>query len=140
MKYYIDSNIFIYSVTEEEVGSKARNVLELVEKGGIKAATSVLTLDEVVWIVKQNTDRETAIETGRKLLKMENLEILPANAETGSGSLDLMEESILDPRDSLHLSTAEKHGIYSIITEDSDLENENFETFNTEEILGKIEQ
>lgn len=140
MKYYIDSNIFIYSVTEEEVGSKARNVLEIVEKGGIKAATSVLTLDEVVWIVKQNTDRETAIETGRKLLKMENLEILPANAETGSGSLDLMEESILDPRVSLHLSTAEKQGIYRIITEDSDLENEDFETFNTEEILGKIEQ
>ncbi|PSG98884.1 MAG: hypothetical protein BRC29_02025 [Nanohaloarchaea archaeon SW_7_43_1] len=140
MKYYLDSNIFIYSVTEEDPGRRARDLIRKIEEGKINGATSVLTLDEIIWIVQKEINRETAIKTGRKLLMMENLEILSTDAETGTKSLQIMEENKTDPRDSMHIATARNHGIYTMITEDSDMADTEIETINTEQILERLDK
>lgn len=138
MKYYFDSNIFIYSVTQEKVGENARKAMEAVEEGRIEAATSVLTVDEVAWIVQNEVDRDTAVETGRKILEMPNLEILESDVTVANNSLSIMTEEELDPRDSIHIATARQHGIYTIVTEDEDLQRTETETLETTELLERI--
>lgn len=141
MKYYLDSNIFIYSVTKENVGPKARQALEAVEKGRIGAVTSALTVDEVVWIVQNETDRDTAIETGQRLLEMDNLDIVETGAEVAAKSLKLMEDLSTYPRDSMHIASARQHGIYTIATEDSDLQKlEDLETVDTTTLVERISE
>ncbi|MFB6159388.1 MAG: type II toxin-antitoxin system VapC family toxin [Candidatus Nanohalobium sp.] len=139
MKYYIDSNIFIYAVTEEENSEVCREVLKRLEEGDFRAATSVLTLDEVAWIVKKERNSERAVDAGKRLLRMPNLQIVSTEAETGARSLQVMEETGIDPRDSLHLATAQNHGIYTIVTEDSDMrKSEEVEAITAEELLERI--
>ena len=138
MRFYIDSNIFIYAVTQDEKSELCRKIISKLEEDEFKAATSILTLDEVTWIVNE-LDDEKAVETGKRLLKMSNLDILSADIETGAKSLDIMNDDGIDPRDSMHLATAEKHGIYTIVTEDSDMqENNQIDSINAQELLEKI--
>ena len=44
---YIDSNVFIYAtLNTEELGEKARSLLQTIQQGEEKAETSALTFDE----------------------------------------------------------------------------------------------
>lgn len=122
MTLYLDSNVFTYSVSEEEESEEARQVLKDVEEGQEAGVTSVLTIDEVVWIVQNQADRDTAVETGRRLLGMENLDVVDVTLPISRQSLDLMDSAELDPRDGLHAATALNHGVYTVVSSDSDLD------------------
>lgn len=122
MTVYLDSNVFIYAVTEEDETEDARKALERVEEGEENGVTSVLTVDEVVWIVQNQVDRETAIETGRNLIGMPHLDVLDCSTTTSRNALHLMEDTELDPRDALHAATALDHGVYTVVSSDDDLE------------------
>lgn len=134
MTVYLDSNVFIYAVTEHEISEASRQALGKIEKGESEAATSVLTVDEVVWIVQNQADRSTGIETGRRLLEMKNLEILDLEAGISLRSLELMENTDLNPRDSLHAASALENRVYSVVSSDKDLEGaEDIERVTVEE-------
>jgi predicted nucleic acid-binding protein len=59
---YIDSNVFIYPVLYgADNNEKARNAKEIllkIEEGELKAYTSTLTWDEVVWVVSRVMGRD----------------------------------------------------------------------------------
>lgn len=65
---YIDSNIFI-----------------IIKDGKTKAATSVLTIDEVFWEIKKHKGRGTAIEIVEALLGMPNAK---AQSLKGKSTID----------------------------------------------------
>jgi predicted nucleic acid-binding protein len=53
---YLDANIFIYAaVNSKELGEKSRSLLQRIQQGEEKAETSVLTFDEVFWVVKKHS-------------------------------------------------------------------------------------
>ena len=103
---YLDSNIFIYAtINTEQLGEKARSLLQKIQQGEEKATTSTLTFDEVFWAIKKR-NREVAFEACQALLNFPGLEIVPANRGVVLSALQIIREFNLDPRDAIHAATA----------------------------------
>lgn len=121
MTVYLDSNVFIYSILEDTtLGEQALNILQMVQDGKLEAHTSILTFDEIVYVVKKTKNIEQAILAGNAFLDFNNLKIADAKKETARNALKAIEEYSLLPRDALHYSTMKLLGISEIITEDKD--------------------
>ncbi len=120
---YIDSNIFIYAaVYQDDKGNNARKLIKKITDGEIIATTSALTFDEVFWIVKKERNIEMALEAGKALLLMQNLKFLKVDDTVLWQAYNLIEKHKLDPRDAIHAACAIIHGVYTIISEDSDFD------------------
>lgn len=122
---YLDSNVFIYpALYEGEKADQAAELLKDIVAGEERAATASLTIDEVVWILSKEASREEALKEGERLLMLPNLRILEVSGETIATALGHMQKHRkLSPRDAIHLATATDHGIYTIITDDTDFED-----------------
>ena len=123
---YVDSNVFIYPVIydsrTEEKAKKARYILEQIVSGELKAYTSTLTWDEVVWVVSRVLSRDDGVNQGRKLLGFPNLEFIDVDQRTLSTAQALMDKYRLKPRDSIHLASAVNRGLRTMITDDEDFD------------------
>jgi uncharacterized protein len=121
---YIDSNIFIYPVIYESssqtTGSK--KILSAVEKGEVKAYTSTLTWDEVVWVVRRVLGRADSIQAGEKLAAYPNLRFVPTSEEVIRSAQRLLSEYNIAPRDAIHVTSAITKEVDSFISDDSDLD------------------
>ncbi|MDD3792797.1 MAG: type II toxin-antitoxin system VapC family toxin [Candidatus Bathyarchaeota archaeon] len=116
---YLDSNVFIYAIINtQDLGVKARFLLEKVQSGEEKAQTSALTFDEVFWAVKKHS-KEAAIEASQALLNFQNLDIIAATREIALSALELIKKYSLAPRDAIHAATALGEETETIISEDS---------------------
>jgi predicted nucleic acid-binding protein len=103
---YLDANVFIYAaINTEEIGEKARALLQKIQQGDQQAATSVLTFDEVFWSIKKRKP-ELASETSYALLNFPNIAIIPADRKLALSALKIINEYNLAPRDALHTATA----------------------------------
>ena len=102
---YLDSNVFIYAIINtQDLGVKARFLLEKVQSGEEKAQTSALTFDEVFWAVKKH-GKEPEIEARNALLNFQNLNIIAVTKEIALWALKLIKKYNLDPRDANHAAT-----------------------------------
>ncbi|MDG6925896.1 MAG: type II toxin-antitoxin system VapC family toxin [Nitrososphaerota archaeon] len=134
---YVDSNVFILPVVGEKSdrAAGAVRVLERIEKGTITAFTSVLTWDEVVWVVSKLMGEADGKQVGRKLLTFPGLRFLDVTPSTLARSQGLCEELDLRPRDAIHCASAISKGIKTVISDDKDIEKvpgftrKNLETF-----------
>lgn len=122
---YIDSNVFIYSVLYQ--GKKADNAKKILSEmvdGDSSCATSSLTLDEVMWIIMNETNREKALQIGKDIMTLPNLKILDVTTEHIMQSITLMEKyKKLKPRDAIHLAVCTTAGIFRFITDDADFDH-----------------
>jgi predicted nucleic acid-binding protein len=116
---YLDANVFIYSaINTEEPGDKARLLLEKIQQGQESAVTSVLTCDEVFWVIKKHSV-VLALETFEAMLNFPNLEIVDATKELALSALRLIKELHLAPRDALHAATALEQKVDCMVTSDA---------------------
>lgn len=116
---YLDANVFIYAtINTQELGEKARALLQKIQRGEEKAETSVLTFDEVFWAVKKH-DLDLAFEACHALLNFPNIEIIPADKQLASSALQLIKDCHLPPRDALHAATALAEGADCIVSTDA---------------------
>jgi len=125
MTFYIDANVFIFATLGDDIRAvKAKEILKKVVLGEIRAITSSLTIDEVVWnISKQTKDRNLAIEQGLRILQFDNLDAVSVDAKIIQSALGLMEKyNLLKPRDAIHLAVALAHDVSVIVTDDSDFD------------------
>jgi len=121
---YLDSNIFISAALYDNLsGKNARQIIKDVRCGDIRASTSTLTFDEVYWIVKKEKGKEPALKIAKALLHMKNLDLIAVDREILYSSYDLLEETCLDPRDSIHLACALKSRSGLMLSEDSDFDD-----------------
>ncbi len=78
--YYFDANVFLlpqlYEESIEEV-RKAKEYLLKLATGEVEACTSVLTWDEVVYIVRRRAGMEKDSIASRKFMSFPNLKIVP---------------------------------------------------------------
>ena len=117
---YLDTNIFIYAtINTQDLGEKARSLLQKIQQGEEKAETSALTFDEVFWAVKKH-NLELAFEACQALLNFPNLEIIPADRELAFSALQLIREYHLAPRDAIHAATAIAEKADCIVSTDAD--------------------
>ncbi len=116
---YLDANIFIYSaINTEELGDKARLLLERIQQGHETAVTSALTYDEVFWVIKKHSV-PLALETCEAMLNFPNLEIIAADRELALSALRLIREVHLAPREALHAATAIAEKVDYVVTTDA---------------------
>lgn len=121
---YLDANVFIYAAlyTGDE-GDAARQILRDTGAGVPPAVTSVLTLDEVAWVIRRQEDHAAALRETSRLLAFPNLFLLDVKPKHMVVALGLMESyPRLRPRDALHAATALDAGVFSICSTDADFD------------------
>jgi predicted nucleic acid-binding protein len=123
---YVDSNVFLYPVlydsSTDEKARKARDILDQITAGELKAYTSTLTWDEVTWVTTKLLGRDDGVNQGRKLLGFPNLEFIDVSIRTLSTAQSLMGRYVLKPRDAVHIASALNQNIRTVITDDADFD------------------
>ncbi len=132
---YLDTNIFINArINRDEVGEICRKVMDMVTEKKIMASTSLLTIDELVWVIKREVGYKEGIEYSKDIINS-GFYMLPVNIEDITKALSFM-ESGLRPRDSIHAATCLNHNIFSILTTDNDFKKvRELEVFSPREFL-----
>ena len=124
MKFYIDTNIFIYAATDNgELGKGARAIIKMLEAGIFSGATSTITLSEIMYNIKKRMGKEASINVGQALLRMNNLLVADFDKSIAHASVYTASEHNLPPQDAIHFATMGGLGIREIITEDKDFGN-----------------
>ncbi len=120
---YLDANIIIYSViNNDKMGDKSREIMTKISRGEIDGFTSVLTWDEVVYILGKIIGTEKSIGEGNKFLNFPNLIFLDADKKIIENAQEIMERYKIKPRDAIHIATALANNISEIISDDRDFD------------------
>ena len=120
---YLDANILLYPMLQQDTRATAcRVVLDQVVSGA-EAATSVLTWDEVVYVVRKLQGPARAAQQGRLLLQFPGLRFLSADMDVLRRAQKLVERYALAPRDAIHAATALTAGIHDFVSEDADFDS-----------------
>jgi len=123
---YVDSNVFLYPVLySKEVDPRVKKTSDILKKiatGELFAFTSVLTWDEVVWVVRKTMGVNEAQSQGQKLLGFLNLHFIEVNENILSQAQGLIVKYNLKPRDAIHIASALNQKIELIISDDQDFD------------------
>ncbi len=123
IKSYFDANIFLNVILyEDNKSKKCKELLYDLINGKIIGFTSVLTWDEVVYVIEKNLGKEIAIKEGEKFLRMPNLFFIDANKNIIMNAQNLVKKYHIKPRDAIHISSALANGIYEIISLDKEFD------------------
>lgn len=121
---YLDANIIVYSIiNHNKIGNKSREILTKISRGEIKGSTSVLTWDEVVYILGKIIGADKSTEEGSKLLNFPNLIFLNSDKKTIDLAQKILEKYNIRPRDAIHAATALINNVSEIISDDGDFDN-----------------
>src|SRR3989338_2978170 len=120
--YYLDANVFISAVIDAQtLGDNSGLILDKIARKELSCTTSLLTLDEVCYVIGQNKDRRTAIRFCENFLELP-INFVNVDRQIMASSFDLMKEFPLLPRDSIHAATAKSRYLTKIISEDADFD------------------
>ena len=119
-KKYIDSNVFIQGIIRDD--KKSKEIILKIARKEFVGVTSVLSWDEIVFVVGKFLGREIAIREGEKFFALPNIEIIDAKKEIILKAQKLIEKYKINPRDAIHSATALNLNIKEIISEDSDFD------------------
>jgi predicted nucleic acid-binding protein len=120
---YVDANVLVYALHPRDHPKKqaARRLLREHGARG-QTVTCALTLDELVWALRKELDRTTAIAVGRTALGMPSLAIEPVGFLEMDRALTLAQDQGLDPRDAIHAAVAYQTGCTAILSDDPDFD------------------
>jgi predicted nucleic acid-binding protein len=123
---YVDSNVFLYpvlySVEMDSRVKKASEILKRIVNGELFAFTSVLTWDEIVWVVKKTMGTNEAVNQGQKLIGFISLHFISVDEAVLSQAQGLMGKYNLKPRDAIHAASALSRKLQTIISDDQDFD------------------
>lgn len=115
---FIDSNVFMHAISlQGREGQRCRDFIKKIARGEQNSTTSVLVLDEVVWLIMRGSGLEDAIATWEKIISIPNLKILDINQSVARLVPAFLKQG-LDPRDAIHAATMRVHGIETILSYD----------------------
>ena len=117
---YIDSNVFIQGIIRNDNNSK--EIILRIAKKEFMGVTSVLSWDEIVFIVGKFLGKDLGISEGKKFFTLPNIEFVDAKKEIILKAQKLVEKYKIKPRDAIHSATAINLNIKEIISEDSDFD------------------
>lgn len=122
--YYLDANAVLYSsIYTGEKASGAESLIRRIATGELSGATASLTLDEVVWILSRYSSRKSALDQGRRILAFPRVQILDVEARHMVTMIRFLDRyDALTPRDAVHLSVMDAHGIRAIASDDHDFD------------------
>ncbi len=118
MKRFVDTNIFIYSITDHpKFGETAKKILKRIEHDE-QAATSTLVLCEVAWVLEAMGKQNLIKPTLEKILSYRNLEITGFDQDDLLLGASYMHLHGIDSNDALNLAIMTKTHICEIYSND----------------------
>ena len=102
--------------------SSLLDILREVEEGTLKGFSSLLTWNEVVWVVWSTTGYDYALRAGALLLRIPNLSFVGVDEKVILRAQSRVERHGLKPRDAVHVSTATLIGEREMVSDDADLD------------------
>ena len=119
---YIDSNIFIFAAMDKgKLGQNCREILQLINEQKITCATSYLTINEVIWVLKKNVGKDSAIKITKAMLSMP-IKWIEIDRAIIIKMIDVFEKTTQNPRDSIHISSMKVVGLSVMLSEDKDFD------------------
>jgi len=119
---YIDANIFVYAaISEEPIGEVCRDIMDLVNDRVLTVTSSYMSIQELLWVVKRTTGRESASRISATILGMP-VRWVDVGQDILARTLDAFSTTSLDVRDAMHVATMRKAGISTLISEDRDFD------------------
>lgn len=119
-KKYIDANIFIQGILRSDNNSK--NIILKIANKEFIGVTSVLSWDEITFIIKKFLGKELAEIEGKKFFSLPNFIFVDAKKDIIIRAQKLFEEYNIKPRDAIHAATAISLDTNEIISEDDDFD------------------
>ena len=114
---------FIFAVFDRtQKGKNARSIQKRIIEGELKAVTSVLALDEVMWVLIKNKKEHLLEEVIKDIYAMPNLEVREVHALAPLEALLLIKKYSLKPRDAFHVAVMKELRIKEIVSDDSDFD------------------
>ncbi len=115
---FVDSNIFLYVVTDHpKFGAISKNILKRIEEGE-EATTSTLTLCEVAWVFEAMGRQGNIKPALEKILSYSFLHVEPFDADDLLVGANLMVVHRLDFNDAVNVAVMERLGISDVYTND----------------------
>lgn len=118
MTRFVDTNIFIYTLTAHpRFGKTAKNILERIQKGE-KAVTSTLVLCEVAWVLEAMGRQGDIQPTLEKIMSFQTLEIVsyvPDDLLVGANN---MATENIDFNDGVNLALMMRLGVSEVYSND----------------------
>lgn len=119
---YLDANFFILAnFSEDKRGRTARTILQEIIKGK-KAVTSSLALDEVMWVLVKQRQKEQVRSVIEEIYTIKNLEVKEVASTIPLRALDFIEIEGLKPRDAFHAAIMDNLGVTEIVSDDADFD------------------
>lgn len=117
--YFIDSTTFINSVDKEaESHRHCLELLGMVAKRQLEAATSLETLEETFFILSRLIPRVDALRVVRNLMLLPGLTRHTMEYSTLMQAMEIMEIYPLRPKDAINVATMLENDIEFIVSED----------------------
>jgi len=118
MKRFVDTNVFIYSVTgHPRFGEDARHILKRIEEGE-EAVTSTLVLCEVSWVLEAMGRQGDIKSTLEKILSFRSLEVVGFDVDDLLVGASNMEFYGVDFNDGLNVAVMTRIGISEVYSND----------------------
>jgi len=118
MSRFIDSNIFIYSVTDHpQFGEKARHILERIERGE-EVVTTALVLCEVSWVLEAMGKQSHIKPTLEKILSFKGLKIVDFNTDDLLVGATNMQLYGIDFNDAVNIAVMTRIGVSEVYSND----------------------
>jgi len=118
---YLDTNFFAKAVLE---GGNAKKVLLEIALGKESAATSLITWDEFLWVLKRHLKNYVLAKSeAEKLLILPNIVFYDLTFEIIKKAQEIVKiYPEAKPRDAIHVASALYNNINTIITDDVDFD------------------
>lgn len=119
--YFIDSTTFISAVDKDS--ESHRHCLELMDRVArqrLKAATSLETLEETLFLLSRLISRGDALRVVRNLMLLPGLSRHSMEYSTLMQAMEVMEIYPLRPKDAINIATMLENDIGFIVSEDKD--------------------
>ena len=118
MKRFVDTNVFIYSVTNHpRFGKAARKILTRLESGE-ECVTSTIVLCEVAWVLEAMGKQSYVKPTLEKILSYDGLSVLPFDSDDLLVGSNNMITYGIDFNDGVNVSIMSKVGINEVYSND----------------------
>ncbi len=121
--FYLDANFFIFALFDTTTkGRNARKIQKKIIEGEIRAVTSALTLDEIMWVLVKNRKEHLMEEVIKDIYAMPNLEIKEVSPLIPIEALSFIKKYSLTPRDAFHIAIMKELRVKRIISDDKDFD------------------
>ncbi len=118
MTHFVDTNVFIYSVTgHPRFGEKAKRILKRIEQGE-EAVTTTLVLCEVSWVLEAMGKQGDIKSTLEKILSYKSLKVVGFDADDLLVGASNMQLYGIDFNDGLNVAVMTRIGVFEAYSND----------------------